>query len=575
MKKHLTAPFQALFAALLLLSCSPAPHTLHVVTTGDVHGSFFDEPYVSGARSRTSLMSVKHYVDSLRSAVGADNVLLLDAGDILQGDNAAYYYNYVAVDEPHILPRIASYMGYDAIVLGNHDIETGHAVYDRLVRELESAGVPALAGNALTPSGKPYFPEYAVVRKGGLKVLVLGYDNANIAGWLSEELWSGMRFESLVPLVRDRVEALSRRFRPDVVVAVVHSGTGEGDGSQLESQGLDIYAQLTGADVLVCAHDHRSCCESRGDCCLLNAGARAGYVGHATVSVSSRRTPGRNSVAAEVVRLDKRAVDTLMREAFRPEFDAVKAFTLQPVGSLAMPLVTRDAYCGMSDYINFVHTVQLGVPEAQISFAAPLTYNGTVSAGQIVYNDLFTIYPFENQLFVLKMSGAEIVSYLEESYDRWIVTPGDHVFNIEQRKDERTGADRWSFAERSYNFDSAAGLRYTVDVTAPRGSRICVTSLADGSAFDPAATYNVAMTSYRASGGGFLLEKGCGIDAAEAEARIVARYPEIREMIYSFLKDHPDVTPALVGDSNLIGSWRFVPEQTADALIAKDMALVF
>lgn len=575
MKKHMSVPFQALLAAALLLSCTPAPQTLHVVTTGDIHGSFFAEPYVGGARTRTSLMSVKHYVDSLRSAVGADNVLLLDAGDFLQGDNAAYYYNYVAIQEPHIFPRIVSYIGYDAVVLGNHDIETGHAVYDRLVAELKAAGVPALAGNALTPSGKPYFPEYAVVRKGGLKVLVLGYDNANIAGWLSEELWSGMQFESLAPLVQDRVNALSRRFRPDVVVAVVHSGTGEGDGAQLESQGLDIYAELTGADILVCAHDHRTYSDSRDGCCIINAGSRAGYVGHATVSVSSRRTPGRNAVTSEVVRLDKRAVDTLMRDAFRPDFDAVKAFTLQPVGTLAMPLVTRDAYSGMSDYMNFVHTVQLGVPEAQISFAAPLTYDGTVSAGQLVFNDLFTIYPYENQLFVLTMTGSEIVNYLEESYDRWIVTAGEHVLNISQRSDERTGAEKWSFAERSYNFDSAAGLCYTVDVTKPRGQRVAVSSLSDGSAFDPAASYNVAMTSYRASGGGFLLEKGCGITGDEAESRIVARYPEIRDMVWAFLKEHPDVDAELVGDETLIGSWRFVPEQLAGQLIAKDIDLVF
>ena len=70
-------------------------HTLHVITTGDVHGSWFDRSYVDGSVPY-SLMHVNHYVDSLRSAVGSENVLLLDAGDCLQGNNASYYYNYVA-----------------------------------------------------------------------------------------------------------------------------------------------------------------------------------------------------------------------------------------------------------------------------------------------------------------------------------------------------------------------------------------------------------------------------------------------------------------------------------------------
>ncbi|MCH5174037.1 MAG: bifunctional metallophosphatase/5'-nucleotidase, partial [Bacteroidales bacterium] len=84
-------------AALLLLTTllPAAAQDLHVVTTGDVHGSYFNRPYV-GNKMRPSLMSVKHYVDSLRSVAGEENVILIDAGDCLQGDNASYYYNYVA-----------------------------------------------------------------------------------------------------------------------------------------------------------------------------------------------------------------------------------------------------------------------------------------------------------------------------------------------------------------------------------------------------------------------------------------------------------------------------------------------
>ena len=91
MKYHLLAIFTAV--ALLTAACAPKERTLHIVTTGDVHGSWFDEPYVEGQARKTSLMSVKAWVDSLRNAVGQKNVLLLDAGDCLQGDNAPYYYN--------------------------------------------------------------------------------------------------------------------------------------------------------------------------------------------------------------------------------------------------------------------------------------------------------------------------------------------------------------------------------------------------------------------------------------------------------------------------------------------------
>ena len=80
-------------------------YTLHILSTNDVHGAWFDTPYVDGA-VRPSLMAVNTYVDSIRKAAGRDNVLLIDAGDCLQGDNATYYYNYVdTVDEQIAIAR--------------------------------------------------------------------------------------------------------------------------------------------------------------------------------------------------------------------------------------------------------------------------------------------------------------------------------------------------------------------------------------------------------------------------------------------------------------------------------------
>ena len=229
----------------------------------------------------------------------------------------------------------------------------------------------------------------------------------------------------------------------------------------------------------------------------------------------------------------------------------------------------------MSDYINLVHTVQLGAPGAQLSFAAPLTYNGTVHAGQLIYNDMFTIYPYENQLVVMRLKGSEIRNYLEYSYDGWIQTPGEHVLRIMKTPDARSGANQWSFVNRSYNFDSAAGLVYTVDVTQPKGKRIVIRSLADGSAFDPDAWYRVAMTSYRACGGGALLIKGAGIPKEELDGRIEERLPEIREMVYQFVKQHGTLDVALISDRNLLGEWHFVPEKLVAPMMDADMKLVF
>ena len=560
-------------AALLAVSCSNGEQTLHIVTTGDVHGSWFDEPYVDGQANKTSLMSVHAWVDSLRRAVGKQNVLLLDAGDCLQGDNAPYYYNYVNTEGEHLFVQLVAYMGYDAIAVGNHDIEAGHAVYDKVNAQLRAHGIPFLGANAVNESGEgTYFEPYKVFRRGGFKVAVIGFTNPNMEAWLDKPIWEGIEVESLVDCVQGWVDRVREKENPDVVVALTHSGTGEGDGSSLESQGLDLLAELKGVDVLVCSHDHRPFVKEKDGTWLINGGARAGNVGHAVVTKSKEHG---KEVHGEYVRMDKNKVDPAMKEHFRPAFEAVKAFTLQPVGQLGMDLRTRDAYSGMCDYIALIHSIQLDASGAQVSFAAPLTFDGTVDAGQVIFDDMFTIYPFENQLYVVRMKGSEIRDYLEYSYDGWIQTPGQHVLRIENAPDPRTGAVRWSFVGRTYNFDSAAGIVYTVDVTKPFGKRVKITSLPDGTPFKADAWYNVAMTSYRASGGGDILLEGAGLSKEEAESRIVERLPEIREMVYQYFKEHGTVDNTLFGKRSVLGEWHFVPEKVVGPLMEKDMSLIF
>ena len=563
---------------LSLSSCAPRDgvYTLHLLTTNDVHGHYFDSSYV-GHSVRPSLVSVSAYVDSLRGKWGRENVILVDAGDCLQGDNASFYYNFIDTVSTHLYARMVDYIGYDAVVVGNHDIETGHSVYDRVRKDMKT---PFLAANAIDEgTGKSYFEDYVILRKGGVKVAVIGFTNANIRNWLSPELWSGMDFKSLIPFAQELVDKVRKDEKPDVVIVATHSGVGSGDGSLLEGQGMDLFNSLRGVDFVVCAHDHRPVVHKNDSICLINAGSHCRSLGYGTVTlkVENGKVVSK-TLDADLMQMDKDNVDKDMQKAFRADYEAVKAFTLKEVGELKADLRTRDAYMGMADYMNLIHTLSLGCTPAQISFAAPLTFDGFIKAGTLVYNDLFTIYPYENQLFVVSMTGKEIKDYLEYSYDMWINTidsADDHILKIRDFPDPRTGQKNWSFVNRSYNFDSAGGLIYKVDVTKPKGERIVIESLADGTAFDESASYNVAMTSYRASGGGNIMREGAGVDTDRIAERVVAYHAEIRDILYEYLVDHKEIDPATIGDRTVIGEWSFVPADLASKAMDRDMKLMF
>ena len=522
-----------LITALTLLAscCGPkdGEYTFQILTTNDVHGHYFDSLYVSDDTA-PALTNVSWYVDSIRTAIGEENVILLDDGDCLQGDNAAYYFNYIDTESEHLFGRMMEYIGYDAVVVGNHDIETGHDVYDRLVKDMD---VPFLAANAIrTDNGKPYFQEYVTLKRHGLNITIIGFTNPNIKSWLSPLLWSGMTFESLIPFAQQAVDRIVAKENSDVVIVAAHAGTGRGDGAALENQGLDLFNSLEGVDFVVCAHDHRPLTRKGDDICLINAGSHCRNIGKGTVTVKVEN--GKvvsKKLDAELIPVDVKNVDTKMQAAFHEDYLAVKDFTLMEVGELKSDLHTKDAYRGMSDYVNLIHTLSIGCTPAQISFAAPLTFNGSVKAGTLLYNDLFTIYPYENQLFVVKMTGEQIKNYLEYSYDMWIKKP--------------------------------------------YGERVIISTLVDGSAFDLGAEYNVAMTSYRASGGGNTMREGAGIDTDRIDDIVVEYYPEIRNILYDYLKVHKTIDPAVVGDPSVIGSWKFVPESMAEKALDRDMELLF
>ena len=562
-----------LVAASAALSCCrtlrDGEYTLTVLSTNDTHGSWFDSTYVGGGIKK-SVFAINHYVDSVRNADGPGNVLLVDAGDCLQGDNAAYYYNYVDTTSKHLFTRIMEYMRYDAVTVGNHDIETGHPVYDRVCGELKKAGPGFLAGNAVLNDGSgTYFPLYKTVKKAGLKIAILGYTNANIKAWLSEELWSGMHFVSIADIIQRDVDYVREKEKPDVLVATIHSACGRGDGTILESEALDVFNSVSAVDWILCGHDHIPYTEARDSSALMNSGSHSRFLAHGKMHL---KVEGGKIVSkrfeTDLIPVDASKADPAMREHFRADFESVREFTLKKVGTLVSDLRTRDSYTGPSDYMNFIHHVCLSRPDVEISLAAPLTFNREIKAGDLIFNDLFTIYPFENQLYVVKMSGEEVKRYLESSYDRWIETPGEHVLKLRKGDNLRTGERRWSFQNAFYNFDSAGGLNYTVDVSALAGERVKITSMADGTPFEPLRIYNVGMSSYRASGGGNLL-KSIGIETVED--RMVNRYPEIRTLIYDCITGQKELDPSsLTG----IGTWQFTPGW-AQQKIAADMQLLF
>ena len=138
---------------------------IRVIQTSDVHGCFFPFDFISRKPKEGTLARVSTYVNRLRTQYG-DNLILLDNGDILQGQPTCYYCNFVKPDIPNVAAEVINYMKYDAQTFGNHDVETGHTVHDKWIREVEC---PMLGANIIdTSTNKPYVEPYVVLECEGV-----------------------------------------------------------------------------------------------------------------------------------------------------------------------------------------------------------------------------------------------------------------------------------------------------------------------------------------------------------------------------------------------------------------------
>lgn len=214
-----------LFSSILLTM--PAKATVNHITiayTTDVHGNFFPYDFITLSPGEGSLARVATAVDSLRAA-NPGGVILLDNGDILQGQPTVYYYNFIDTVSDHIVPRLFNFMGYDAASIGNHDIETGHDVYDRVHKAMN---IPWLGANVTEcATGKPYLTPYTVITRKGKKIAVLGLITPAIPSWLPENLWEGLRFDDMTESARKWIDIIREREKPDAIIGLFHSGHDE------------------------------------------------------------------------------------------------------------------------------------------------------------------------------------------------------------------------------------------------------------------------------------------------------------------------------------------------------------
>ena len=585
MKKYL------LLVALFISTGLFAQKTLHkdihlkIMETSDVHGCIYPQDLVYQRTRRGSLAQVYTYIKQQR-ANHNQSVILLDNGDILQGTPFVYYYNYVNTQGTHPLALIMNYMKYDAGTVGNHDIEPGHAVYDKFRKELN---YPWMAANAVnTQTGKPYFKPYTIIHRDGLKIAVLGMITPAIPNWLPPSIWSGMRFEGMVKTARYWVAYIKEHEHPNLLIGLFHSGTDKnyglhGPGEPIEDASKLVAKEVPGFDVVFAGHDHKDDNEivtntNGKKVVLLDPGAHAETVSLANIHLTYNPKTGKYSkeIKGSLVSMKNYQPDSAFMARFMPYFVQVKKFVSRPIGKFTHTIYAEDALFGPSSFMDLVHKVQLQKTGAQISFVSLLSTTAKIKKGPIYVRDLFKLYRYTNYLYTMSLTGKEIKNALEYSASLWFNTmtsKTSHMLLFRYNSEGHIMVSKWNgkplLKYPYYDFVSAAGIRYTVDLSKKTGDRIHIISLSDGKPFDMNKTYSVAINSYIGNGGAGTLIEGAKIPKNQLASRIIkSSKKDIRYMMMQWIEAKKVVDP------KPLNQWEVLPKAWTEVAEKRDRAFL-
>lgn len=579
---------------------------LQILATSDMHDYLMNYDYYTTSESNSlGLVKLASLIKEFRGE--QDNVVLVDNGDLIQGNPLGDYFarvKPVQAGTAHPAYLALGELGYDAAGLGNHEFNYGLDFLKQIIKDSPVPIINANIYNAQTSQNE--FKPYVIVTKRIVDEKGVGQDiRVGIISFVPTQIlnWDKLQLEGKVTV--EDIKACAEKFIPimksegaDIIVALAHSGYGSNEGYVENGENVAYYLTLLeDIDVVIVGHSHdtfpsEDFIESSGyekvdlargtinDTFTVQPGKYAEGLGVITLQIQKQDdqyeiTDGSTSViSAQDV-----ANDTELEALLMPYHNQVVAYVNEPVGEITAPINSFFALVSDNAGVQLISNAQidyakqaveqyeelipykdLPILSAAAPFKAGLSKDGTkaddyviIPAGNVAIKDVASLYKYPNTVSILKLKGSEVRQWLEMSaglYNRINEgAEGNQVLLNNQ------------FA--AYNFDTIDGVTYEIDVTQParydtegnlvdaNASRI-VNLKYNGEALNDEQEFLIVTNNYRAGGGGnFPIFNG------ETSPVIYSSSDETRQIVADYIIKKGIITPE--ADNN----WRIKPVETA------------
>jgi 2',3'-cyclic-nucleotide 2'-phosphodiesterase/3'-nucleotidase len=475
-------------------ACRPGDSvSVKIAATTDVHGHILGWNYYGNRPdSALGLSRAATIVDSVRKA-DPGRVILVDAGDMLEGTPLAYVAARMSADRHNPIIAAMNTMRYDAVVIGNHEFNYGVPYLDSAISQ---ATFPVLAAN-VTRNGANAYRSFTIVQRAGIRIGIIGATTPGSNLWDASNLASAkLHIGDLVAAVRVAV-GQARAAGADAIVVVLHSGLDGPSSYDTASSGVAnenvagrVAATIPGIDVVIYGHTHReNPGELIGSTLVMQPKNWAASVAIATVPVACDPN-GRWSVSiasGTVVKSSGHQEDSSVVRAATPTHRATLTYVNSVIGSTPDTWRSDSARIRPTGITGFILDVERRAAGADIASASAFDLHAHFGPGSITVAQIAQLYPYDNTLLAISITGEQLKEYLEYS-SRYYKTEPDRSLVVDK-------------SVQGYNFDMVSGVDYTIDVSRPVGQRVGTLTL-HGRAVKPTDTFVMAVNNYRQSGGG-------------------------------------------------------------------------